>query len=88
MIFKELQLLIKKNTCALIEQTETKPQKTVEFRLNRHMDTFSFNPPINVSEENERFLAVTCFEATNTVLKITDENNSFSVTTPRHWSSL
>ena len=27
------------------------------------------------------------FEATNSVFTITDENNSFSITTPGHWNS-
>ena len=28
----------------------------------------------------------TCFEATNSVSKITDGNKSFSITTPDHWT--
>ena len=32
-------------------------------------------------------LAITSFEATNSVYNITDENNSFSIITPGHWSS-
>ena len=31
-------------------------------------------------------MAVTSFEATNTVLKTTDENNSFSISTPGYYS--
>ena len=32
-------------------------------------------------------LAVTSFEAKNSVFSIADENNSFSISTPGHWSS-
>ena len=48
------------------------------------METFSFNPPINLVEDNW-VLAVTSFEATNSVFNITNENNSFSISIPFHW---
>ena len=51
------------------------------------MQTFSFDPPINLVEERKWLSAVISFEATNSVFKITNENNSFSFTTPGHWSS-
>ena len=47
----ELLLLIQKHTDTLIEQTKTKPQETLEFKLNKQMDTFSFFIPINLPEE-------------------------------------
>ena len=49
------------------------------------MQTFSFNPPINLFEEGKWLLAVTSFETTNSVFNLTDENNSFSVTIPGRW---
>ena len=72
---KELLLLIKKHTDTLVEQTNTKPQETLEYKMNKQMETFSFNPPINLSEEGKWLLAVTSFEATNSVFNITSENN-------------
>ena len=54
-------LLIEKHTDTLIEQTKTKPQETLEFKLNNQMQTFLFNPPINLSEESKRLLSVTNF---------------------------
>ena len=42
---------------------------------------------MNVSEESKWLLAVTFFEATNSVFKITDENNRFSITLEGHWIS-
>ena len=51
------------------------------------MQTFSFSPPINLFEERRWFLAVTSFEATNSVFNTTSENNSFSISIPGHWNS-
>ena len=45
------------------------------------------NPPIKLVEEGKWLLAVISFEATNSVFKITDESNSFSITTSSHWNS-
>ena len=83
----ELLLLIKKHTDTLIEQTKTKPQETLEFRMGKQTQTFSFNPPINLDEEGKWLLAVSSFECTNSVFNITDENNSFSTIIPGHYQN-
>ena len=83
----ELLLLIKKHTVTLIEQTNTKPQETLEFKMNKQMQTFSFNPPINLLEEGKWLLGVSSFECTNSVLNITNENNSFSIIIPGHYQN-
>ena len=83
----ELLLLIKKHTDTLIEQTKTKPQETLEFKMNKQMQTFSFSPPINLIEEGKWLLAVSSFECTNSVFNITDENNSFSSIIPGHYQN-
>ena len=72
-------LLIKKHTDTLIEQTRTKPQETLELKMNKQMQTFSFDPPINLFEEDKWLLAVSSFECTISVFNITDDNNSFSI---------
>ena len=51
------------------------------------MKTLYFNPPISLSEETKWLLAVTSFEATNSVFNIKNKNESFSITTPGHWNS-
>ena len=84
---KELLFLIKKHTDTLIEQTRTRPQETLEFKMNRQMQTFSFNPPINLVEEGKWFLGVSSFECTNSVFNITNENNSFSIIIPGHYQN-
>ena len=59
------------------EQTKTKPQETLEFKLNKQMQKFFVSPAINLVEEGKWLLAVTSFEARNSVFNITKENNSF-----------
>ena len=83
----ELLLLIQKHTDTLIEQTKTRPQETLEFKMNKQMQTFSFNPPINLFEEGKWLLGVSSFECTNSVFNITNENNSFSIIIPGHYKT-
>ena len=83
----ELLLLIKKHTDTLIEQTKTKPQETLEFKMNKQIQSFSFNPPINLVEEGKWLLAVSSFECTISVFNITNENNSFSIIIPGHYET-
>ena len=80
-------LLIKKHTDTLIQQTKTKPKETLELKMNQQMQTLSFSPPLNLIEEGKWLLAVTSFEATNSVFNITHENNTFSIIIPGHWNS-
>ena len=54
--------------------------------MNKQMQTFQFNPLINLSSV-KWLLAVTSFEATNSVFNITDENNTFSVSISGHWET-
>ena len=83
----ELLLLIKKHTDTLIEQTKTKPQETLEFKMNKQMQTFSFNPPRNLVEEGKWLIAVSSLECTNSVFNVTDDNNSFSINIPGHYQN-
>ena len=83
----ELLLLIKKHTDTLIEQTKTKPQETLEFKMNKQRQTFSFNPPIKLVEEDKWLLAVSSFECTNSIFNITDDDNSFSIIIPGHYET-
>ena len=84
---KELLLLIKKQTDTLIEQTKTRPQETLEFKMNKQMQTFPFNPPINLVEEGKWLMAVSLFDCINSVYNITNENNSFSIIIPGHYQT-
>ena len=51
------------------------------------MQTFSFNPPINLLEEGKRLLGVTSLDSKKSVVNITNKNNSFSITVPGHWQN-
>ena len=83
----ELLLLFKKHTDALIEQTRTRAQETLEFKMIRSKRTFSLNPPVNLVEECKWLLAVSSFECKNSVFNITNENNSFSIIIPGHYQN-
>ena len=83
----ELLLLIKKHTDTLIEQTKTKPQESPEFKMNKQLQTFSFNPPINLIEEGKWLLAVSSFECTTSVFIINNENNSFLIIILGHYQN-
>ena len=83
----EFLLLRKNHTDTLIEQTKTKPRETLEFKMNKQMQTFSFYPPINLLEEGKWLLAVSSFECTNSVYNITNENNSFSIFIPGQYQT-
>ena len=83
----ELLLLLKKHTDTLIQQTKTRPQETLEFKMDKQMQTFSFNPPINLIEEDKWLLAVSSFECTISVFNITNDNNSFSIIIQGHWET-
>ena len=83
----ELLLLIKKHTDTLIEQTKTRPQETLDFKMNKQMQTFPFSPPLNLIEEGKWLLGTSSFECTNSVFNITNENNSFSIIIPGHYET-
>ena len=83
----ELLLLIKEHIETLIKQTKIKPQETLEFKMNKQMQTFSFNLSINLVEERKWLLAVSSFECTNSFFNITNENNSFSIIIPGHYQT-
>ena len=83
----ELLLLIKKHTNTLIEQTKMRPQETLEFKMNKQMQTFSFNPPINLVEQGKWPMAVSLFDCTNSVFTITNENKSFSIFIPGYYQN-
>ena len=80
----ELLPLNEKHADTLIQQTKTRPQATLELKMNQQMQTFSFNQSINLFEEGKWLLGVTSLGCTNSVFNITNENNSFSIIIPGH----
>ena len=83
----ELLLLIEKHTNTLVQQTRTCPQETLAFKKNKQMQTFSFNPPINLVEEGKWLLGLSSLECTASVFNITNENKSFSIIIPGQYQT-
>ena len=71
----------------MIEQTKTKRQETLECKMNKQVQSFLPNPPINFVEEGRWLLAVSSFECTNSVFKIINKNNSFSIIIQGHYQT-
>ena len=77
----------KKHTDTLIEQPKYCPQETLEYKMDKQRQIFSFSPPLNVIEAGKWFLAVTSFEAMDSVFNIINEKNSISISILGHWNS-
>ena len=86
-MINELLLLTKKHTDTLKKETRTKPQETLEFKMNKQIQTFSFNPPISLVEEGKWLLGLSSLECKNPVFNITNKNNSFSIIIPGHYQT-
>ena len=63
----------------LIQQTKTKPQETLDFVMDKQMQSYSFSPAINLFEEGKWLLGVTSFECTISVFTIIDEKIAFQL---------
>ena len=61
----------------MIEQTKARAQETLEFKIDKQMQTFLFNPPINLVEEGKELLGVSSFECKNSVFNITGKTIAF-----------
>ena len=68
---------ITKNCETLIEQTDTKPQETLEFKTNKSRETFHFKPPIQV--KGDWMIGLVDLEVYNSIFNITRENNKFEL---------
>ena len=49
----ELLLSFKNQTDTLIEQTNTKPQETLYFKLTKQRDTSLTSPPLNLTDDRK-----------------------------------
>ena len=74
---EDLLLSITKNCETLIEQTHTKPQATLEFKMTKPKETFHFKPPLEVKEN--WMIGLTDLEVYNSIFNITEENNEFEI---------
>ena len=74
---EHLLLSITENCETLIEQTHTKPQETLEFKMITLRETFLFKPPIQV--KGDWMIGLVDLEVYNFIYNITEENNKFEL---------
>ena len=74
---EDLLLSITKNCETLIEQTHTKPQETLEFKMIKPRETFHFKPPIQF--KGDWMIGLMDLEVYNSIFNITEENNKFDL---------
>ena len=68
-----LLLSIAKSNQEIVENTHSKPQKTLEFKMNEQKESFSFDIPLDLPEK--WMMGVTSLEVYNTIYNITEKNN-------------
>ena len=74
---ENLLLSITKNCEKLVEQTQRKPQETLEFKMIKPRETFHFKPPIQI--KSDWMIGLTDLEVYNAIFNITEENNKFEI---------
>ena len=62
----------------IVENTLSKPQETLEFKMNKQKESFSFDIPLDLPEQ--WMMGVTSLEVYNTVYNITEKNNKLFTT--------
>ena len=69
---ESLLLSIAKSNLDIVENTLSKPQETLEFKMNKQKESFSFDIPLELPEQ--WMMGVTSLEVYNTVYNITEKN--------------
>ena len=73
---ESLLLSIAKSNLDIVENTLSKPQETLEFKMNKQKESFFFDIPLDLPEQ--WMMGVTSLEVYNTVYNIT-KNNKFKL---------
>ena len=68
---------IAKSNQEIVENTHSKPQETLEFKMNKQKESFSFDVPLILNEK--WMMGVTSLEVYNTVYNITEKNNKLQI---------
>ena len=66
-----------KNCETLIKQTLRRAEETVEFKISKPRESFSFKPPIQI--EGSWIMRLTTIEVYESVFFITEESNKFEL---------
>ena len=74
---ESLLLSIAKSNLDIVENTLSKPQETLEFKMNKQKESFSFDIPLDLPEQ--WMMGVTSLEVYNTVYNITENNNKLKI---------
>ena len=74
---ESLLLSIAKSNQEIVENTHSKPQETLEFKMNKQKESFSFHIPLDLPEQ--WMMGVTSLEVYNTVYNITEKNNKIKL---------
>ena len=74
---EDLLLSITKNCETLIEQTHTKTQETLEFKITEPREKFHFSPPIQI--KGDWMIGLVDLEVCNSIFNITEENSKFKL---------
>ena len=74
---ESLLLSIAKSNQEFVENTHSKPQETLEFKMTKQKESFSFDVPILLPEK--WMMGVTSLEVYNTVYNITNSNNKLEI---------
>ena len=74
---ESLLLSIAKSNLDIVENTLSKPQETLEFKMNKQKESFSFDVPLELPEQ--WMMGVTSLEVYNTVYNITEKNNKLKI---------
>ena len=74
---ESLLLSIAKSNLDIVENTLSKHQETLEFKMNKQKESFSFDIPLDLPEQ--WMMGVTSLEVYNTVYNITEKNNKFKL---------
>ena len=73
---ESLPLSIAKSNQEIVENTHSKPQETLEFKMTKQ-ESFSFDVSLLLSEK--WMMGVTSLEVYNTVYNITEKNNKLEI---------
>ena len=76
-----LILSITKNYETLTKQIQSKPQETLDFKLTKSRETFSFKPSINLGLKFKCVIGSTSLEVYLSNFNTTEENNKFELYT-------
>ena len=74
---ESLLLSIAKSNQEIVENTHSKPQETLEIKMNKQKESFSFDIPLELPEQ--WMMGITSLEVYNTVYNITEKNNKFKL---------